>query len=105
MSQIKYTITVYPKICMCGSTRFKEEFLYWARWLTLQGCIVTMPMVFGHAGDVISEEQKEALDKLHKIKIEEADAIFVVNVDGYIGESTRSEIAYAQKLGKYIIYL
>ena len=100
-----YHLTVYPKICLCGSTKFKEDFFEWAKFFTLQGCIVTMPMVFMHSGDSINEEQKVKLDELHKAKIKDADGIFVINKNGYIGESTRSEIQFAKQLNKKILYL
>ena len=48
---------------------------------------------------------KEMLDDMHKRKIDMADEIFVINVDGYIGESTKSEIEYAKLNGKVISYL
>ena len=102
---VRYKNKIYPKICLCGSTKFKEDFLYWAKIVTLQGCIVTMPMVFGHSGDQITSEEKNALDDLHKAKIKDAHAILVINKDGYIGESTRNEIEFAKQLGKKIIYI
>ena len=84
-------------ITLCGSTRFKDLFFTVAKELTLAGNIVLMPMVFHHAdNDDLTEEQKIRLDNLHKLKINMSDAIFVVNVDGYIGESTKSEIEYAK---------
>jgi len=45
------------------------------------------------------------LDDMHKRKIDMADSIFVINVGGYIGESTRSEIEYAKKNGRGVQYL
>ena len=74
---------------------------------TLQGCIVISVGLFGHAGDeeVWTEGTKEMLDDMHKRKIDMADEIFVINVDGYIGSSTRSEIEYARKTGKPVRYL
>ena len=100
-----YKDQAYPKICMCGSTKFKDDFMKWAKFLTLHGAIVTMPMVFGHSGDEITDKQKEELDNLHKAKILDSHGIFVVNVDGYIGESTKSEIEFAESLGRHIMYL
>ncbi len=100
-----YNLKVYPKICLCGSTKFKQDFFYWAKYFTLKGCIVTMPMVFMHAGDTITDEEKKNLDNLHKAKIKDANAIFVVNKNGYIGESTKSEIEFAKQLNTKIIYL
>lgn len=97
----------YPVITLCGSTRFKEQFLEAQKRLTLEGNIVISVGLFGHSGDdeVWTEGTKEMLDDMHKRKIDMADAIFVINVGGYIGESTRSEIAYARENGKRILYL
>ena len=97
----------YPVITLCGSTRFKEEFLDAQKRLTLEGNIVISVGLFGHSGDeeVWAEGTKEMLDDMHKRKIDMADAIYVINVDGYIGESTRSEIEYARTHGKRIMYL
>jgi hypothetical protein len=94
-----------PKVCLCGSTRFKDKFLEVAREFTLKGYIVTMPMVFAHSGDEITEWQKEYLDEVHKAKIADADLIFIVNCGKYVGESTKSEIDWALQLGKKIEYL
>ena len=97
----------YPVITLCGSTRFKEQFLEVQKQLTLEGNIVISVGLFGHSGDdeVWTEGTKEMLDDMHKRKIDMADAIYVINVGGYIGQSTRSEIEYAKKNGKEIRYL
>ena len=97
----------YPVITLCGSTRFKEQFLEAQKRLTLEGNIVISVGLFGHSGDdeVWTEGTKEMLDDMHKRKIDMADAIYVINVGGYIGESTRLEIEYAESLGKEILYL
>lgn len=95
----------YKVITLCGSTRFKEDFERVNRDLTLLGNIVISVGAFGHAGDTFTEEQKLMLDDIHKRKIDMADAIYVINKDGYIGSSTRSEIQYALRLGKQIIYM
>lgn len=55
--------------------------------------------------DECTEGTKKMLDDMHKRKIDMADEIFVINVDGYIGDSTRSEIEYAIKTGKGVAYL
>jgi hypothetical protein len=60
---------------------------------------------FGHAGDAISDQQKIMLDEIHKRKIDMSDAIYVINKDGYIGSSTRSEIKYAEEHNKEIIFM
>jgi hypothetical protein len=97
----------YKIITLCGSTRFKEEFITEQKRLTLEGNIVISVGLFGHSGDneVWSEEIKEMLDDMHKRKIDLADEIFVINVGGYIGSSTRSEIEYALSTDKRISYL
>lgn len=97
----------YPVITLCGSTRFKEMFLETQKRLTLEGNIVISVGLFGHSGDeeVWAPSTKEMLDDMHKRKIDMADAIYVINVDGYIGSSTCSEIEYARNTGKQVLYL
>ena len=75
--------------------------------LTLEGNIVISVGLFGHSGDdeVWTPGMKEMLDNMHKRKIDMADAIYVINVGGYIGASTKSEIEYALKNGKKVYYL
>ena len=97
----------YKVITLCGSTRFKDAFLEAQKRLTLEGNIVISVGLFGHSGDdeVWTEGTKEMLDDMHKAKISMADEIFVINVGGYIGSSTQSEIEYAKATGKLIQYL
>ena len=97
----------FPVITLCGSTRFKEQFLEAQKRLTLEGNIVISVGLFGHSGDneVWTEGTKEMLDDMHKRKIDMADGIYVINVNGYIGSSTRSEIEYARKQGKQVLFL
>lgn len=93
-------------ITICGSTRFKDEFLAVQRDLTLQGHIVLSVGLFGHAdNEELTTEEKIRLDNLHKEKINMSDAIFVINKDGYIGESTYSEIDWAQRMKKEVYFL
>ena len=87
-------------VCLCGSTRFAEQFRVVNRDLTLAGAIVVAPDVFEHAGDQITDKQKAALGALHFAKIDLADRVLVINPGGYIGESTRREIRYAHQTGK-----
>jgi hypothetical protein len=96
-------------VVLCGSTRFHAEFVQLNYELTLQGKIV---LSIGFApgpnhgeGVGITPEQKIALDELHKRKIDLADRVHVINIDGYIGKSTRSEIDYAIKRGRTITYV
>ena len=100
-------INGFKVITLCGSTRFKEDFLEAQKRLTLDGNIVISVGLFGHAGDdvVWTEGVKDMLDRQHLAKIDLADEIFVINVGGYIGDSTRREIAYAEFKGKTISYL
>ena len=97
----------YKVITLCGSTRFKEQFLEAQKRLTLEGNIVISVGLFGHSGDdeVWAPGTKEMLDDMHKRKIDMADEIYVLNVGGYIGESTRGEIEYAKKNGRAVRYL
>ena len=97
----------YKVITLCGSTRFKEAFLKVQKELTLRGNIVISVGLFGHSGDdeVWTEGTKEMLDDMHKRKIDMADEIFVINVGGYIGSSTKSEIDYAINSGKIVNFL
>ena len=97
----------YKIITLCGSTRFKDQFIEAQKRLTLEGNIVISVGLFGHSGDkeVWTEGTKEMLDDMHKRKIDMADEIFVINVGGYIGSSTRSEIEYAKSTGKAVRYL
>ena len=96
-----------PIVVLCGSTRFSEAWAKARYDLTLAGEIVLTIGCDTHSdeGLNITEEQKVALDDLHKRKIDLADRVLVLNVGGYIGDSTRSEIEYAQRLKKPIDYL
>ncbi len=97
----------YKVITLCGSTRFKDAFMETQKRLTLDGNIVISVGLFGHSGDeeVWKPGTKEMLDDMHKRKIDMSDEIFVINVGGYIGESTRAEIEYALSQGKLVRYL
>ena len=104
----------YPVITLCGSTRFKDEFYEAQKRLTLEGNIVISVGLFGHFGDSevwdgmdegTLSKTKEMLDDMHKRKIDMADSIYVINVGGYIGDSTGSEIKYAKAHGKTVEFL
>ncbi len=101
----------YPVVTLCGSTRFKNDFVQIQKDLTLKGNIVISVGLFGHGGDAEVWEgmdensltaTKMMLDDMHKSKIDMADGIFVVNPGGYIGDSTWSEICYAYMTDKKI---
>ena len=97
----------YKVITLCGSTRFKDAFMEAQKRLTLEGNIVISVGLFGHSGDeeVWTAGTKEMLDDMHKRKIDMADEIYVINVGGYIGESTKREIEYARAHGRVVNYL
>jgi len=93
------------KITLCGSTRFKDVFEVMNKLLTLEGHIVYSVSFFGHAENMSDGDWKHKVDFVHKEKILESDAILVLDVGGYIGESTRNEIEYALREDKQIFYL
>ena len=96
-------------ITLCGSTKFKDDFLKANAELTLQGNVVISVGVFGHTDPEymkrIDEEMKTQLDDIHRRKIDMADEIFVINTDGYIVSSTKSEIEYALQNNKIVKYM
>ena len=100
-------------VCLCGSTRFWREFQRASLRETMAGRIVlSIGAATGtddeHFGNLPKEEYsrvKSMLDELHKRKIDLADEVLILNVGGYIGQSTRSELEYAQALGKPVRYL
>lgn len=102
-----------PKIvCLCGSTRFYSAFQEANYRETMAGKIVLSVGFYPHSQDKAhgedkgcTPEQKIALDVLHKQKIDLSDEVLVLNVGGYIGDSTRSEIEHATKAGKPVRYL
>lgn len=100
-----------PVITLCGSTRFKDEFMAVNQRLTLAGNVVISVGFFGHADlpgydwTTDASDLKRTLDSLHFQKIRMADEIYVIDPGGYIGESTRREIDYATSLGKPVQYL
>ena len=94
----------YKVITLCGSTKFKEDFLREQKRLTLEGNIV-LSVVFFDEDTTLSDGQKEMIGDMHKRKIDLSDEIFVINKNGYMGESTKSEIDYAKKKNKAINYM
>ena len=98
-------------VCLCGSTRFMGHFHDFGWQFTLDGLIVLSVGVCkhvgseGHGGEALGQEVADRLDELHLRKIDLADFVFVLNVDGYIGSSTRKEIEYAEKIGRPVQYM
>lgn len=96
------------KLTLCGSTRFRDAFDFWNTHLTLARNAVYSVAVDAHgeARDALpTEKEKTLLDEVHLMKILNSDAIFVLDLDGYIGSSTAREIAFAKSKGKDIYYL
>lgn len=102
-----------PKIvCLCGSTRFYEQFQEANYRETMNGKIVLSVGFYPHAQNEMhgeekgcTPEQKIALDELHFRKIDLADEVLVLNVGGYVGSSTSNEVRYAQSQGKVLRWL
>ena len=89
---------------LCGSVRFMDKILEIHENLESEGYVV-IGIVQHVRQEPYTPEEEELLDIIHMIKIDMADAIYIVNVNGYIGSSTRREIEYAKKIGKEIAYL
>ncbi len=98
-------------ITLCGSTKFEAEFAEVNQRLTMEGCIVislgmfSLPDLPDYDWTVDSADLKGRLGSVHFQKIRMADEVYVVDPGGYVGESTRREIAYAESLGKPVRYL
>jgi hypothetical protein len=96
------------KLTLCGSLRFEKEIQYFHEKLAFAGhtiySMVALPSQKGGNKDWYTQQQKIVLDLLHLSKIEESDGIVVVDIDGYIGESTAREILWAMMRRKYVYY-
>lgn len=95
-------------VCLCGSTKFKKEFVKANFIETMQGKIVLSVGWFSHADKEVynpTKEEKSDLDELHFRKIDLSDEVFILNVGQYIGESTANELRYAYDLNKKIRFL
>ncbi len=92
-------------ITVCGSLRFKQEIIEITEKMDLQGnCMLSIVYPARQDIDDYTDEEIAMLNKMHKERIKLSDAILVVNVDNYIGSSTKSEIEFAKELNKEIIY-
>ena len=91
--------------CVCGSTRFKDEYLELHKQLTLAGIVYVSVGFFGHQERIEPTPiEKAVLDALHMYKVQMSDYLVIVDIDGYIGESTAKEIEYGKLLGKQVYY-
>jgi len=92
-------------ITVCGSYKFKKEMTEITEKMALKGnCMLTPIELSRYKKEDYTEKEASMIDKMHKEKIRLADAILVVNVGGYIGSSTKSEIELAKSLNKEILY-
>ena len=91
-------------ITVCGSLKFKQEMITVAEKMTFLGYCVIMPIFQTSKSPNYTEEQIQKLKNAHLKKIDISDAILVVNVNNYIGESARLEIEYAKKHNKQVLY-
>lgn len=88
------------KVCLVGSTKFKDMFQRANLELSRQGHIVYSVAGFGHSGDILTEREKELLDLVHLRKLLESEvAVVITNVEFYIGDSTRRELLWCRILG------
>lgn len=96
------------KVTICGSLRFEDDIQKWHEALAFGGytpyCMVAMPSQHNNKKEWYSTHEKMILDLIHLSKIEESDAVLVVDVDGYIGESTQREVWWAKIRDKAIYY-
>lgn len=90
-------------VTICGSMKFKETMMEVAKDLEIKSKYVVIQCIYSNVK--FNEKEKQTLAKLHYDKIKISDAIYVININGYIGESTAKEIEFAKKLGKEIMYL
>lgn len=88
--------------CVCGSMKFWDDMLKVLREETLKGKIVLVPGVSRTVDEGRDDAVKHRLDALHLQKINMADEVVFVNRDGYLGESSLRELAYAIDQGKYV---
>jgi len=91
-------------VVLCGSLRFERLMEEMAERLELERGYAVIGVVRHVLDRELTEEDKKRLAELHLCKIDLADAVYIVNPDGYIGDSVRREIAYAREKGKEILY-
>ena len=91
-------------ITICGSMRYSKEMMKIAEELELKKGYAVIQCVYNIDGQKYEGVDAGILDKIHRKKIDISDAIYVVNIGGYIGNSTKNEIEYALENGKEVIY-
>ena len=95
----------YKIVTICGSMKFRNEMMMISEKLELKQRYIVIQCIYGDSSREYNESEMEILSKLHFEKIKISDAIYVVNVNGYIGEATKKEIEFAKSLNKEILYL
>ena len=99
----------YKVVTLCGSTRFKDEFIKTQEEMALKGYIVLAPDLYSSTDKkyeaIMTPEIVNMFDDMHRKKIDMSDSIMVINKDDYIGKSTQSEIEYAKSKGKSVYYM
>jgi len=91
-------------VTICGSMRYSKEMMKISERLELEKGYAVIQCVYNIDGKTYEGIDHEILDKIHRKKIDISDAIYVVNIDGYIGNSTKKEIEYALSKGKQVLY-
>ncbi len=92
-------------VTICGSMRFADKMAEIAELLTIEKGYVVLTPVMHVLGRELADSEKQLLGELHLAKIEMSDAVFVVNVGGYVGDAVKREIEYAEANGKGIMFL
>ena len=97
---------MHTNICLIGSTKFKNVFRELEENLSIRGYIVLSPLVYTQSGEnpKCGVKEKKILDLVQKEKIRQSDIILVVDVDGYVGNSTKNQKEYSKLLNKPILY-
>ncbi len=91
-------------VTICGSMRYAVEMKQMALDLEIHHGFNVLQCVYNPQNLTLSDIEKEALERAHYKKIDLSDAIYVLDIDGYIGESVKKEIEYAKMIGKEIIF-
>ncbi len=92
-------------VTICGSMKFQKQMLEVAERLELRNGYIVIQCIYSDKERILSHHDIQILSELHYKKIDISDAIYVVNIGGYIGQSTKNEIEYARSLNKEVIFL
>ncbi len=92
-------------VTICGSMKFQSQMMEIAERLELENGYIVIQCTYSDKERIFTSHDIQVLSELHYKKIDISDAIYVVNIGGYIGQSTRNEIAYARSLNKEVMFL